>query len=133
MLERPPGLEGGKVLILASADSFTAAYVKRTLETVGVPVTVPSDPPNTAFVRLSAEEWSSIIGCIAVDVGPALFADVEHGARAIPCLFVGSCCGGWFPGPYAWICPPVASYQVVEALYALMPDQDRHNGAAGRA
>jgi len=124
MLERPPGLKGGKVLILAGSDSFTACYVKRTLDLVGVPVTAPPEAPKAAFVRLSTEEWSSIIGCIAVDVGPALFADVERGARAIPCLFVGSCCGAWFPGPYAWICPPVASYQVVEALGAIMPDRN---------
>jgi len=132
-VERPPSLEGGKVLILAGADSFTAAYVKRTLESIGVAVTTPAEPPRAAFTHLADEEWGSIIGCIAVDVGPALFADVEHCARAIPCLFVGSCCGGWFPGPYAWICPPVASYQVVEALGAMMTDQNRRKGASAQA
>ena len=39
MLERPPSLDGGKVLILGGPESFTACYIKRALECIGVPVT----------------------------------------------------------------------------------------------
>ena len=121
MFERPPGLDGGKVLILAGPDSFTASYVKRALALVDIPVTAPGEAPDAAYSRMDAEEWDSIIGCIAVDVGAARFPDFDYRSRAIPCLFVGSCCGAWLAGPYSWLCPPVASYQVVEALGAILP------------
>lgn len=118
-MESLAGLGDGKILLLAGPSSFTAAYVRRSLDFLHIPVLSPPGPPSEAFAQLTAEDWRSVTGCIAADVGPALFADVTAEARRIPCLFVGCTCGGWYPGPYAWLKPPVASYQLVETLCAI--------------
>ena len=118
-MEAQVGPGEGKILLLAGPSSFTAAYLKRSLDFLGIPVLSPPGPPNEAFANLTPEEWNGVIGCIAADVGPALFADIAADARGIPCLFVGYSCGGWFPGPYAWLQPPFASYQLIETLRAM--------------
>lgn len=115
------GLGEGKILLLAGPSSFAAGYIKRSLEFVGIPVLSPPGSASEAFAQLTEEDWASVIGCIAADVGPALFADITKGARFVPCLFVGSCCGGWFPGPYAWLTPPFAPFQILDALAAMRP------------
>lgn len=110
----------GKILLLAGPSSFTASYIKRSLDFVGIQVLSPPGPPSEAFATLTPEDWASVVGCIAADVGPAMFADIVRDARAVPCLFVGSCCGGWFPGPYAWLTPPLAPFQMIDALQKML-------------
>jgi len=31
-------------------------------------------------------------------------------------VFVGQDPGDWFAGPYSWLCPPFAAFQVIELL-----------------
>jgi hypothetical protein len=119
-MERPSEFPWGRILVLAPGDSFNASYIKRSLESFGVPVLHREGSPVEVFAALTGEDWASISGCIAVDVGPALFADIAQNARKVPCLFAGYHAGGWFPGPYAWMCPPFASYQVVETYLAML-------------
>lgn len=114
------GLSEGKILLLAGPSSFIAGYIKRSLDFVGIPVLSPPGTPSEAFAALTEDDWASVTGCIAADVGPALFADIAKDARLIPCLFVGGCCGSWFPGPYAWLAPPLAPFQMLDALDAML-------------
>jgi hypothetical protein len=115
-MNAPVNLREGKVLLLAGPESFNAAYIRRTLDFFGVPVLAPPGPASQAFASLDAADWLSVTACVAVDLGQALFADLSQQRRDVPFLFVGYDPGTWFPGPYAWLCPPFASYQVVEAL-----------------
>jgi hypothetical protein len=115
-MNAPVNLREGKVLLLAGPESFNAAYIRRSFEFFGVPVLAPPGPAAEAFATLSAADWTSITACVAVDLGQAQFADLSHQRRDVPFLFVGYDPSTWFPGPYAWLCPPFASYQVVEAL-----------------
>ena len=115
-MNAPVKLREGKILLLAGPESFNAAYIRRTLDFFGVPVLAPPGPASEAFASLDAADWLSITACVAVDLGQAVFADLQHQRSDVPFLFVGYTPGTWFPGPYAWLCPPFASYQVVEAL-----------------
>jgi hypothetical protein len=112
----PKEVERGKVLLLAQPESFSASYIRRCLEFWGIPVITPAGSPSEAFAQMSAEDWLSIWACVAVDLGQALFADLSREARSVPFLFVGAVPGAWFPGPYSWLAPPFASFQVLEVL-----------------
>ncbi|WP_116091399.1 hypothetical protein [Sphingomonas crusticola] len=119
-MDRPTQLLAGRVLLLSPPDSFNAAYIRRSLQLCGVPVLTPPGPPTEAFANLSPDDWASITACVVVDLGRAMFADVSPKQRDVPFLFVGYEQGSWFPGPYSWLCPPFASYQVVDALTAMV-------------
>ncbi|WP_420139364.1 hypothetical protein [Sphingomonas sp.] len=120
MMDGPAGLRAGRVLLLAPPGSFSAAYIKRSLQFYGVPVFTPTGDPIAAFAELDAEEWKTITACVVVDLGRALFADVTPQQPNVPFLFVGLEPGYWFPGPYSWLAPPFASHQVVDALTTMM-------------
>jgi len=112
----PTHLRDGKVLLLAGPNSFNASYIRRSLDLFGVPVLAPPGPATEAFSQLSPADWMSVTACIAVDLGQALFADLAQQRRDVPFLFVGYDTGTWFPGPFGWLCPPFAAYQVIEML-----------------
>jgi hypothetical protein len=114
------GAETGKILLLSEPGSFTAVYIRRYASLFGIPLIESSGDPRESFANLTAEDWESLCGCIAADVGPALYANIATGAKQIPCLFVGFAGGGWFPGPYAWLAPPFSSCQIIETLFAMM-------------
>jgi hypothetical protein len=120
MMDGPADLRAGRVLLLAPAGSFSAAYIKRSLQFCGVPVFAPAGDPIAAFAELDAEEWKTITACVMVDLGRALFADVTPQQPTVPFLFVGLEPGYWFPGPYSWLAPPFASHQVLDALTTMM-------------
>ena len=105
----------GKILLLSPPGSFNAAYIRRSLEFFGIPVLAPAGPATEAYANLDPAEWLTISACVAVDLGKALFADLTQ-QRQVPFLFVGNDPGSWFPGAYSWLCPPFASFQVVDAL-----------------
>jgi hypothetical protein len=119
-MNRPANLREGRVLLLSPPNSFSAAYIKRSLQFCGVPVFTPPGDPIEAFAALDAEEWKTVTACVAVDLGRAMFADVSQQQPGVPFLFVGYEPGYWFPGPYSWLAPPFASHQVVDALTAMM-------------
>jgi hypothetical protein len=119
-MNRPANLLEGRVLLLSPADSFNAAYIRRSLQFCGIPVFTPPGPPIEAFANLTPEDWQSVTACVVVDLGRAMFADVSPQQRGVPFLFVGYEPGCWFPGPYSWLCPPFASHQVVDALTHMM-------------
>ncbi len=104
------------MLLLSGPDSFHAAYLKRSLEAFGIPTLSPPGSASQAFAALSPADWLSVSACIAVDLGKALFADLAERRQDVPFLFIGQQSGSWFPGPYAWLCPPFAAFQVVETL-----------------
>ena len=115
-MNAPASLREGKILLLAGPQSFNASYIKRSLDLFGVPVLAPPGSPTEAFSALSPTDWMSVTACIGVDLGQALFADLAQQRCDVPFLFVGYDPGAWFPGPYAWLCPPFAAYQVIELL-----------------
>jgi hypothetical protein len=115
-LNAPFSLRQGNVLLLAQPDSFSGSYIRRSLEMFGVPVLAPQGPPESALAGLDPAEWLSISACIAVDMGRAMFDSLSAQQREIPFVFVGQDPGDWFAGPYSWLCPPFAAFQVVEAL-----------------
>lgn len=115
-MNAPISLKKGNILLLAEPHSFSAAYIRRSLDAFGVPVIVPSGPPGETLASLDPAEWISVSACIAVDLSQALFETLAAQRRDIPFVFVGQDPGGWFSGPYSWLCPPFAAYQVVEAL-----------------
>jgi hypothetical protein len=115
-MNAPFSLQQGNVLLLAEPDSFSAAYIRRSLEMFGVPVLAPEGPPESALASLDPAEWLSISACIAVDMGRTLLDALSPQQREIPFVFVGQQPGDWFAGPYSWLCPPFAAFQVVELL-----------------
>ena len=115
-MNAPFSLRQGNILLLAEPDSFSASYIRRSLEMAGVPVIVPQGSPESALEALDPGEWLSISACIAVDMGRALFDSLSARQREIPFVFVGADPGDWFAGPYSWLCPPFAAFQVIELL-----------------
>lgn len=115
-MNAPFSLRQGNVLLLAEPDSFSASYIRRSLEMFGVPVLVPEGPPESALASLDPAEWLSISACIAVDMGKTFLDALAPQQREIPFVFVGQQPGDWFAGPYNWLCPPFAAFQVVELL-----------------
>lgn len=115
-MNAPFSLRQGNVLLLAEPDSFSASYIRRSLEMFGVPVLAPKGPPEIALASLDPAEWLSVSACIAVDMGQAILDSLSAQQREIPFVFIGQNPGDWFAGPYSWLCPPFAAFQVVELL-----------------
>ena len=115
-MNAPFSLQQGNVLLLAEPDSFSAAYIRRSLEMFGVPVLAPEGPPDTAVASLDPAEWLSVSACIAIDLSKSIYDSLSAQQREIPFVFIGQDPGEWFAGPYSWLCPPFAAFQVVELL-----------------
>jgi hypothetical protein len=119
-MNAPFSLTQGQILLLAEPQSFSAAYIRRSLELYGIKVIAPDVRPEQALASLDPAEWMSVSACIAVDLGQALFEMLSAQRREIPFIFVGQDPGAWFGGPYSWLCPPFAAFQVVERLGEMM-------------
>jgi hypothetical protein len=115
-MNTPASLRQGKILLLAGPLSFNAAYIRRTLDFFGVPVLAPPGTAEEAFATLAPADWKSVTACVAVDLSHALFTDLSDRHKEVPFLFVGYDPVAWFAAPYSWLCPPFASYQVIETL-----------------
>ena len=115
-MNAPFSLQQGNVLLLAEPDSFSAAYIRRSLEMFGVPVLAPEGPPESAVASLDPAEWLSVSACIAIDLSKSIYDNLSAQQREIPFVFIGQDPGKWFAGPYSWLCPPFAAFQVVELL-----------------
>jgi len=115
-MNAPFSLQQGNILLLAEPESFSAAYIRRSLEMVGVSVVALDGPPETALASVDPAEWLNFSACIAVDIGKAMLDSLSAQQREIPFVFVGQDPGDWFAGPYSWLCPPFAAFQVIELL-----------------
>jgi hypothetical protein len=115
-LNAPFSLRQGNILLLAEPDSFSAAYIRRSLEMAGVNVVALDGSPEMALAGLDPAEWLNFSACIAVDIGQAMLDTLSAQRRDIPFVFVGADPGDWFAGPYSWLCPPFAAFQVIELL-----------------
>jgi len=115
-LNAPFSLRQGNILLLAEPDSFSAAYIRRSLEMAGVNVVALDGSPEMALAGLDPAEWLNFSACIAVDIGKAMLDALSAERRDIPFVFVGADPGDWFAGPYSWLCPPFAAFQVIELL-----------------
>jgi len=115
-LNAPFSLRQGNILLLADPDSFSASYIRRSLEMAGVSVVALDGPSETALAGLDPAEWLNFSACIAVDIGKAMLDTLSAQQREIPFVFVGADPGDWFAGPYSWLCPPFAAFQVIELL-----------------
>jgi len=115
-MNAPFSLRQGNILLLAEPDSFSASYIRRSLEMAGVSVVALDGPPEMALSSVDPAEWLNFSACIAVDIGKALLDNLSARQREIPFVFVGQDPGDWFAGPYSWLCPPFAAFQVIELL-----------------
>lgn|GEM_PF-3555505 len=115
-MNAPFSLRQGNILLLAEPDSFSAAYIRRSLEMAGVNVVALDGSPEMALAGLDPAEWLNFSACIAVDIGQAMLDTLSAQRRDIPFVFVGADPGDWFAGPYSWLCPPFAAFQVIELL-----------------
>lgn len=115
-MNAPFSLRQGNVLLLAEPDSFSAAYIRRSLELAGIVVVALDGPPETALAGIDPAEWLNFSACIAVDLGQAMLDALSAQKREIPFVFIGADPGEWFNGPYSWLCPPFAAFQVIELL-----------------
>lgn len=115
-MNAPFSLRQGNILLLAEPDSFSAAYIRRSLEMAGVNVVALDGSPEMALAGLDPAEWLNFSACIAVDIGRAMLDTLSAQRRDIPFVFVGADPGDWFAGPYSWLCPPFAAFQVIELL-----------------
>jgi len=115
-LNAPFSLQQGNILLLADPGSFNASYIRRSLEMVGVSVVVPEGSLEEGLASLDPAEWLNFSACIAVDIGQAMLDTLAAQQRKIPFVFVGGDPGDWFGGPYSWLCPPFAAFQVIELL-----------------
>ena len=57
--------------------------------------------------------------------GRAMLDTLSVQQRDIPFVFVGADPGEWFAGPYSWLCPPFAAFQVIEVLGDLVAAASR--------
>ena len=119
-MNAPVSLRKGNILILSQPDSFSAAYIRRSLDAFGVPVIARSAAPEDALTGMDPAEWLTVSACIAVDLGQSLFETLAAQQRDIPFVFVGQDPGASFGGPYSWLSPPFAAFQVIEALGEMM-------------
>jgi hypothetical protein len=115
-MNAPFSLRQGNILLLAEPDSFSASYIRRSLETAGVNVVALDGPPEMALAGLDPAEWLNFSACIVVDIGKAMLDALAAQQREIPFVFVGADPGDWFASPYSWLCPPFAGFQVIELL-----------------
>ena len=115
-MNAPFSLRQGNILLLAEPDSFSAAYIRRSLEMAGVNVVALDGSPEIALAGLDPAEWLNFSACIAVDIGQAMLDTLSAQRRDIPFVFVGADPGDWFADPYSWLCPPFAAFQVIELL-----------------
>jgi len=115
-MNAPFSLRQGNILLLAQPDSFSASYIKRSLEMAGVSVVAIDGAPEVGLAGLDPAEWLNFSACIAVDIGKAMLDALSAQQRDIPFIFVGADPGDWFAGPYSWLCPPFAAFQVIELL-----------------
>ena len=115
-MNAPFSLRQGNILLLAEPDSFSAAYIRRSLEMAGVNVVALDGSPEMALAGLDPAEWLNFSACIAVDIGQAMLDTLSAQRRDIPFVFIGADPGDWFAGPYSWLCPPFAAFQVIELL-----------------
>ena len=115
-MNAPFSLQQGNILLLADPGNFNAAYIRRSLEMVGVSVVVPDGTPDEALASIDPTEWLNFTACIAVDIGKAMLDTLSAQQQKIPFVFVGADPGDWFAGPYSWLCPPFAGFQVIELL-----------------
>jgi hypothetical protein len=115
-MNAPFSLSQGNILLLSQPESFSAAYIRRSLEMCGIPVIVPEGTPEQALASLDPAEWLNFSACIAVDLGQTLFGMLAAERREIPFVFIGDDPGQWFGGLYSWLAPPFAAFQVMEVL-----------------
>ena len=132
-MNAPVSLRKGSVLLLAEPHSFSASYIRRSLDAFGVPVIAPSGPPSEALASLEPAEWLAVSACIAVDLGQSLFETLAAQHQQIPFVFVGQDPGSWFSGSYSWLSPPFAAFQVIEALGELVAASAAMQAAFGLA
>ena len=112
----PFSLKQGNVLLLAEPDNFSASYIRRSLEMAGVTVVAPDRSTEELLAGLDPTEWLNFSACIAVDIGKAILDTLAAQQREIPFVFIGADPIDWFAGPYSWLCPPFAGFQVIELL-----------------
>ena len=115
-MNAPFSLQQGNILLLADPGSFNASYIRRSLEMAGVSVVVPEGSLEEGLAGIDPTEWLNFSACIAVDIGKAMLDTLAAQQREIPFVFVGADPGDWFAGPYSWLCPPFAAFQVIELL-----------------
>lgn len=115
-MNAPFSLNQGNILLLSQPESFSAAYIRRSLEMCGIAVVVPDGTPEQALASIDPTEWLNFSACIAVDLGRGLFEMLSAQPRDIPFVFIGDDPGEWFGGLYSWFAPPFAAFQVMEVL-----------------
>ena len=115
-MNAPFSLRQGNILLLAEPNSFSASYIRRSLEMAGVSVVALDGPPEIALASVDPAEWLNFSACIAVDIRKAMLDTLSVRQREIPFVFVGADPGDWYAGPYSWLCPPFAAFQVIELL-----------------
>ena len=115
-MNAPFSLSQGNILFLSRPESFSAAYIRRSLEMCGIAVVVPDGPPEQALASLDPAEWLNFSACIAVDLGQAFLQLLPAQGRDLPFLFIGENPSQWFGGAYSWLAPPFAAFQVMEVL-----------------
>jgi len=93
-MNAPVSLRKGNVLLLAEPHSFSASYIRRSLDAFGVPVIVPSGPPGEALANLEPAEWLSVSACIATTYlaksGLSRFSSDQPVSLSNPGCFSGS-------------------------------------------
>lgn len=114
-MNAPFNLRQGNILLLAEPTSFSASYIRRSLEMFGLPVLAPAGSADAALAALDAIERLSISACIVVDIGRDVFDMLSAQPTDIPILFVGADPGEWLGG-CRWLSPPFAAFQVVDLL-----------------
>lgn len=115
-MNAPFSLNQSNILLLSRPESFSAAYIRRSLELCGIPVVVLEGTPEQALASLDPAEWLNFSACIAVDLGQAFLNMLPVQGRDLPFVFIGEDPGQWFGGPYRWLAPPFAAFQVMEIL-----------------
>lgn len=123
-MNAPFNLGQGNILLLTQPNSFSASYIRRSLEMFGLPVLAPAGAADAILAALDPIEWLSISACIVVDIGRDMFDMLSAQRTDVPFIFVGGDPGEWL-GSYNWLRPPFAAFQVVDLLAEMVAATSR--------
>jgi len=119
-MDAPASLTNGKVLLLSGPASFAAAYVRRSLDRLGI-ATV-STGPGAATHHEARDDWRSATVCVLVDLDISVVRAVAGRQPDLPVLVIADAPDEGLPASCRALRPPFASYQVVELLDQMAVD-----------
>lgn len=121
-MDAPASLTNGKVLFLSGPESFAAAYVRRSLDRLGIATVSTEARPGAATHHDAQDDWRSATVCVLVDLDMSVVRAVAGQQPDLPVLVIADAPDESLPASCRALRPPFASYQVIELLDQMAAD-----------